>query len=247
MLRQKNDNPEILRRAHAEMVGLFLIVFTIIQQVRSPQYGLFAVLIGFFFSVTFVASSSGAHLNGAVTFSLFLNDVAGRNIKPVRTYTVYFLYQCAGAFVAGAVGALLGSPIPELLPEKVAAAFVFEGLFTALLCLVVHTACDANLSQVESHHAGILVGTTIFVTGACIGKISGGVVNPSIAIGLIASRALFVEGNFIPFTYCWLYIIAPLIGATVAHLIYYHLMRYPPERASLLAKKSSESRTAQRA
>jgi len=58
----------------------------------------------------------------------------------------------------------------------------------------------------------------IFIQAVAIGPYTGGVINPSIGIALIAARGFAYGGD--EFGYLWLYVMAPLCGAWAAYSIF---------------------------
>eukprot|EP01017_Pseudomicrothorax_dubius_P037242 TRINITY_DN5436_c0_g1_i1.p1 TRINITY_DN5436_c0_g1~~TRINITY_DN5436_c0_g1_i1.p1 ORF type:complete len:240 (+),score=46.92 TRINITY_DN5436_c0_g1_i1:130-849(+) len=220
---------EVARRACAEFFGIMIIVLVInftAGNVNAP----FAIFLVFFFAISLIASSSGAHVNSAVTFTLFLNDFRGETRKKARFYGIYLLAQCLGAFAGGMFTAFCGLKVPLLNPDSVGKAFFAEVFFTFLLCLVVCVLCDDKLSESNPIIAGANVGSCIFITAESVGKVSGGVVNPSIAFGLMLSRSIMIDSSFAPFKYGWLYFIAPFFGGAIAQLIYWFVFRPPREK-----------------
>ena len=208
-----------------EAIGSFFIVFAI-QLAHNYEYGLFAIAISFFLSVFLAAKISGAHLNSAVTLCIFLNDMkTNRSDTPVEKYYGYVIAQIIGGTLAGMlVSALTGEQsLVDLQVQGVtgSAAFIYEMLYTGLLCFVVSILCDDHYpNKTEPALIGLLVAGVIYVQASAIGTWTGGVVNPSIGISLLLAKSLNSSVGFIHFNRVALYIIAPCVGAFGAHILY---------------------------
>jgi len=57
-----------------EAIGSFFIVLAI-QNAHTFEYGVFAIALSFLLAVFLAAKVSGAHLNSAVTLTIFLNEM----------------------------------------------------------------------------------------------------------------------------------------------------------------------------
>jgi len=206
-----------------EAIGSFFIVFTI-QMAHNHDYGVFAIALSFFLSVFLAANMSGAHLNSAVTLCIFLNETKSKKAgsTPVEKYYGYVIAQIVGGTVAGLLASSLhGDETIVALGVKEgvngSTAFVYEMLYTGLLCFMVSIICDENYNpKPEPALIGLLVAGVIFVQANAIGSTTGGVINPSIGISLLLAKALGAQG-FIQFNRVFLYILAPCVGAFGAH------------------------------
>eukprot|EP01017_Pseudomicrothorax_dubius_P030897 TRINITY_DN3889_c0_g2_i3.p1 TRINITY_DN3889_c0_g2~~TRINITY_DN3889_c0_g2_i3.p1 ORF type:complete len:193 (-),score=20.82 TRINITY_DN3889_c0_g2_i3:33-551(-) len=145
-------------------------------------------------------------------------------------YWVYIIAQILGALTGGLIAAMCNISIPLLSPNSDGYAFILESFFTMILCLTVCVLCDEKLSRSNPFIAAANVGGCLFLTGETIGPVTGAVVNPSIALGIMSSKALTQDYSFHPFKHGALYLIAPFVGATLAHLIYWFIFREPKGR-----------------
>jgi aquaporin Z len=166
---------------------------------------------------------SGAHLNPAVSLGMVL---AGRMTMPEALR--YALAQVAGAIVASLAVWIIASGSPSyalavnglgqngygagyLGEYSWGAAFIFEALATFLFVTVI-------LGATQAASPGALAGLAIGLTLAAIHlvgiNIIGVSVNPARSIGpaLVAGPAALAD--------LWLFIVAPLAGATAAGALF---------------------------
>ena len=220
-----------------EFIGSFFIVFTINScngSDNSTPFDILGIALAFFIAVFLSASISGAHLNGAVTFIVFLKERETNINLDVSRYFFYFLAQIGGGISAGLFSWLLGLHItnPDVDGVSHGAAFILEALFCMLLCLCVKTMIEFRLS--DPAITGLIIFGVIMVNLICIGAFTGGVINPSIGLSLITVNTLI--NGFSNLGLIWLYIPAPLIGAFIAHHLFNQYVEY--YRKSELEKES---------
>lgn len=195
------------RKALAEAIATFLFVFSIIGAVNGASE-LAPLAIGLALAVLIYATGhiSGAHLNPAVSVGVFLRG--GLSVVDLIAYIV-------AQFVGGALAALLSAAVwgaGEPTKVDTAPAFLVEALFTlALVWAVLNTATSKD-TEGNSFY-GLAIGGTVFVGAVAVGPISGGGFNPAVALGLS------ISGQF-DWANLWLYIVAPIVGAVVAALLF---------------------------
>jgi aquaporin Z len=160
---------------------------------------------------------SGAHMNPAVTIGL---AYGGKH--PWRLVPSYLLAQCAGAFTASLLLALLTSRAAHvgLAPTKPFAmaggtpwvweCFVLEMWLTGVLMFVVMSLSIAR-PEIASL-GGFIAGGVIALEVLFCGPITGASMNPA------RSLAPAVVGGTLD--YLWLYLIAPPLGAVVAVILW---------------------------
>lgn len=176
------------------------------------------IAFGFGLSVVAMAYTvghiSGCHINPAITWGVLLTGrMSGK--------------EAAGYVGAQIVGALLGSTLLYVISSGMGiegtgansyseghlmSAFVAETIFTAIFVFVVlGTTAKENRT---SNWAGLAIGLClVLVHIACI-PITGTSVNPARSIG----PALFAGG--IALQQLWVFIFAPLSGATLAAMLW---------------------------
>ncbi|WP_424937043.1 MULTISPECIES: MIP/aquaporin family protein [Bacteria] len=198
----------IARNALTEAISTFLFVFFIIGIVNSGV-ALSALAIGFALMVLVYASGhiSGGHLNPAVSLGVLLRGRMG-----VADFGAYVVAQ----FVGGALAALASSVIwPHAAAAKeikVLPAFIVEAVVTLVLVWVVLNVATSKDHPNNSFY-GLAIGSTVFVGAVAVGGISGGGFNPAVALGLA------ISGQF-GWSSLWLYVVAPLVGAAIAALLF---------------------------
>jgi aquaporin Z len=194
-----------------EFIGTFFLVLTIGCTVISRGPGVIPPLaIGSALMIMVYAGGhvSGGHYNPAVTLGVWIRGrCATTDLAP------YWLSQIIGAFVAAfAVKFLAGTPIDPPMVPHTGPAFVAEFLFAFALVYVVLNTATAKATAGNSYY-GLAIGFTVMVGAFSIGAISGGAMNPAVAIG--ASAMGLVAGTSI-----WIHIVADLLGGAVAALVF---------------------------
>ncbi len=240
---ERDDAPEPKGPAAflAEFVGTLFLVLAIcgFLSATSPRgfnladLGLLHALALLTIVYT-IGSISGAHVNPALTVGL----ATIRKISP-RDAGVYVVMQVAG----GLAGALLakafflgrGSLVDYgaatvsnryLQGGSVGLAFLAELIGTfALMWAVMGTAVNPNAPKGV---AGLAIGGTLGFAVMVFGPATGGSFNPARWLA-----PAIASGNF---SDAWLYIIAPLVGAVGAALIYSAMLtrgerRFEPQPA----------------
>jgi len=211
--------PDLFRRAAAEGFGVFALVFAgcgaIITEAEHPgTLGTVGVALVFGLIVMAMVYAtghlSGAHLNPAVTLAF----VVTRHF-PRAEALAYIAAQLAGALVAAGLlaaiwpsqPAALGATIPTV---GVGSAFAYEVVLTAFLMFVIMAV--ATDTRAVGAGAAIAIGGTVGLDALFGGPITGASMNPARSIG-----PALVTGELQDL---WLYLAAPLVGATIGALAY---------------------------
>jgi aquaporin Z len=150
---------------------------------------------------------SGLHINPAVTAAF-----ASRRVFPAAWVVPYWVVQFAGAICAalflqamfGDVAA--GGNYPINTPGGDWRSLVMEIVLTTILVSVILNTATGGRSI--GHNAAIAVGSTVALLGLFASPISGASMNPA--------RTLGPDIVSTDFTGWWIYILGPLIGATIA-------------------------------
>ncbi len=213
------DRPDLFRRAGAEAIGAFAIVFAgcgaIVTEAEHPG-SLGTVGIAFVFGLIVMAMVyatghlSGAHLNPAVTIAFTLT----RHL-PRSEAIAYVAAQCLGALAgAGLLAAVWPSHPAELgttLPGIGAgSALVYEAVLTAFLMFVIMAV--ATDTRAVGAGAAIAIGGTVGLGALFGGPITGASMNPARSIG-----PAFVSGELGDL---WIYLVGPIVGASLGALAY---------------------------
>jgi aquaporin Z len=224
-----------MKKPLAEFIGTFTLVFfgcgaAVIAGMATGPTAIDVLGIAFAFGLAIVAMAygigpvSGCHVNPAVSFGVLL---AGR--MSVAEFVGYAIAQVLGAIAGAAVLYLIlsgkasgwngglgqnGWGTGYLGQYSVTSAFVFETVATFLFLV-----CILGVTQKGSpaQFAGIAIGLTLTAIHIVGINVTGVSVNPARSIG----PALIGYGsNPAALGKIWLFIIAPLIGAGVAGLLF---------------------------
>jgi aquaporin NIP len=213
-----------VRRLVAEFVGTFTLVFAgcgaVTVDAKTHALGHVGVAISFglviMAMIYAVGHISGAHFNPAVTFAFAL----GRHF-PWSRAGGYWLAQLAGAVAAAAIlrGSLgniahVGATLPSGSQGQ---SFLWELVMTFFLMFVIMAVATDTRAVGEA--AAIAIGGTIGLDAMFGGPISGASMNPARSAG-----PALVSGDLHAL---WLYILAPVVGASLGALSY-QLIRAEP-------------------
>lgn len=218
----------VLRAGVAELIGTFVLTLagisvvvaaTVERPIAGSPLDSLAVALAFGLALVALVSAlghvSGAHLNPAVTLALAISGKFGWRYVPA-----YLAAQLAGACAAAAVvratyggvadtEAALGAPGPahgaglwQVLAMETVITFV-------LMFVIVSVATDERVAPAA---VGPAVGFALVAAVLIGGPVSGGAVNPARALGPMIVAAHFPA---------WAaYIVGPVLGATLAALLY---------------------------
>jgi MIP family channel proteins len=201
----------------AEAIGTFALVFAgcgaIMVDAKTHELGHVGVAITFglviMFGIYAVGHISGAHFNPSVTFAFALS----RHFPWTRAFG-YWGAQLIGALAAAAVlrGSLgniadVGATLPSGSQGQ---SFLWELVLTFFLMFVIMAVATDTRAVGEA--AAIAVGGTVLFDAMFGGPISGASMNPARSTG-----PALVSGNLHAL---WLYIVAPICGASLAALAY---------------------------
>jgi aquaporin Z len=220
----------------AEFIGTFALVFFGcgaaaiggLAPAGPTAINLLGIASAFGFAIVAMAYGigpiSGCHVNPAVSFGVY---VAGR--MSVADMISYWIAQVLGAIVGAAVLYIILSGKAQgwtgglgqngwgagyLGEYNTASAFVFEvvGTFLFLVCIlgVTHPIAPTGF-------AGLAIGLTLVVIHLVGINITGTSVNPARSIG---PALVGMGSNAGAVGQLWLFIIAPLIGAGAAGLLF---------------------------
>jgi MIP family channel proteins len=152
---------------------------------------------------------SGAHFNPAVTFSFAL-----MRHFPRRQIVPYWTAQLAGALIAAAVlrGSLgdvadVGATYPSGSDGQ---AFLWEVVLAFFLMLVIMAV--ATDTRAVGDAAAIAIGGTVGLNAMFGGPITGASMNPARSLG-----PAIIAGDLHAI---WIYLLAPLVGASLAAVVY---------------------------
>jgi MIP family channel proteins len=214
----------LLRPLLAELIGTFALVFAgagaIVVDARTHALGHVGIAITFglviMVMIYAVGHISGAHFNPSVTFAFAVT----RHFPWTRLFA-YWAAQAAGALIAAALlrtslgsDAHLGATLPSGSQGQ---SFVWELVLTFFLMFVIMAVATDTRAVGEA--AAIAIGATVGLDAMFGGPISGASMNPARSLG-----PALVSGDLHAL---WLYLLAPLAGAT-AGAVSYQLVRGRP-------------------
>jgi glycerol uptake facilitator protein len=237
--------PDLGRRLVAETIGTTLLVVfgagSVVAaltlgngELNYAGLGMIALAFGLVVAIVIYAfgTTSGAHINPAVSFSLAL-----RGRFPWPEVPPYVVAQLLGAVVGGllivavfgkadAVRAGVGL---TKLGDGVShgSGFVAEVLGTFLLVgTIMALAVDR---RAPAGWAGLMIGLAVTCEILLVGPVSGGSVNPARTFGPYLISEIF--GGSTPWGQLWVYWAGPLVGGGLAAVVYDLVAR--PDRAEV--------------
>jgi glycerol uptake facilitator protein len=224
--------PTLLKRAIAELIGTFVLVFlgtgavvtTVVFFGGVESAGLLVIGLAFGFAVLIMIYAfghiSGTHINPAVSIALW---ATGR--FPTREMVTYVVAQLIGAVLASlvivaivgerAVDAGLGHTMPG---DGVSywQAILVEGVTTFMLVLAVWGA--AVDSRAAKGFAGLAIGIVVAADIIVTGPIAGASMNPARTFGPLLTETFW--GNTDGWEKFPIYIIGPIVGGLIAAFAY---------------------------
>ena len=209
-----------MRALVAEAIGTFALVFAgagaIMVDAKTHALGHVGVAITFglviMAMIYAVGHVSGAHFNPVVTFSFAM----ARHF-PRRQVIPYWGAQLAGALIAATVlrGSLgniahIGATYPSGSDGQ---AFLWETVLSFFLMFVIMAVATDTRAVGEA--AAIAIGATVGMDAMFGGPITGASMNParSLGPGIVAGDLHSI----------WIYLFAPIVGASIAALTYNYI------------------------
>ncbi|XP_027164826.1 probable aquaporin NIP7-1 [Coffea eugenioides] len=212
-----------LRKVLAEAVGTFILVFCICgiiasMELMKGQIGLMEYATTAALTVVVlvyaIGTISGAHVNPAIT-------IAFATVGPFPWSTIvvkvplYLSAQLGGAVLATYAGKFVYGLQTDLVLTKPfhgrsAAAFSVEFIATSMVVFLA--AALANAPESVQNLSGFVVGGAIGLGVLITGPISGASMNPARSLG-----PAIVSGDF---TFLWIYLAAPTLGAIFGAILY---------------------------
>eukprot|EP00746_Dinoflagellata_sp_MGD_P010517 gnl/MRDRNA2_/MRDRNA2_121739_c0_seq1.p1 gnl/MRDRNA2_/MRDRNA2_121739_c0~~gnl/MRDRNA2_/MRDRNA2_121739_c0_seq1.p1 ORF type:complete len:512 (+),score=71.48 gnl/MRDRNA2_/MRDRNA2_121739_c0_seq1:130-1536(+) len=210
----------------AEFMGTFLLVMTVGTLVLTTPEGTAA-----HWAITSIAcvlmvltyalgAVSGAHFNPAVSAALGL---AGK--MPFGEVVVYTCVQflssvlagiCFHAFLSGHGQAPI--TVGPNLPFTWVEALIVEVLYTCMLCFVFLNVVTATKHRGNEFY-GLAIGFVMVAGGYASGQISGGALNPAVALGIDVSAGAFNHTQAV-ISESILYLIYEFLGAALAAFLF---------------------------
>jgi MIP family channel proteins len=207
----------LARALVAEAIGTFALVFAgcgaVMVDAKTGALGHVGVAISFglviMVMIYAVGHVSGAHFNPAVTFSF----AVARHFPRWRILP-YWTAQLSGAVIAAAIlrGSLgnvahVGATYPSGSDGQ---GFLWEAVLSFFLMFVIMAV--ATDSRAVGEAAAIAIGGTVGLDAMFGGPVTGASMNPARSLG-----PGLVSGDLHAI---WIYLLAPIVGASFAALTY---------------------------
>ena len=225
---------ELWKKALAECIGTFVLVFVACGVAGATGGSLVATSLAFGLVIVAMAYSvgriSGCHINPAVSLGCLLTKRMN-----VREFCVYVISQIVG----GALGGMLVfgifkmakvnipgnacnygvgySPINGLTAGSIIAALIAEAVLTCIFVYVILNVTDKKAGTGKI--AGIVIGLTLTLVHLIGINMTGTSVNPARSIATAIADAIYNNGTE-ALKQVWIFIVAPLIGAALAAVLY---------------------------
>jgi aquaporin Z len=216
----------------AELIGTFVLVFfgTGSAVIAGKSIGVLGIALAFGIAVLVmvyaIGSISGCHINPAITLAMLVNGKIGS-----RDAAMYIVAQCIGAIIASVLlfAIMSGNPAYNIATDglgqngygiaspggySLVSGLIAEVILTFIFLMVIF---GATSRAAPAGFAGIAIGlslTTVHLVGIMI---TGTSVNPARSLG----PALIVGGTAL--SQLWLFIVAPVIGALIAAMVWKNL------------------------
>jgi aquaporin NIP len=210
-----------MKKIVAEFTGTYILVFcgtgaVVIDQTTNGVITHTGIAITFGLVVMSLIYAlgdvSGAHFNPAVSIAFTIAKKF-----PLTSLPSYILAQLAGATAASYTLKLL-FPGNEMLGATMPAgsemqSFILEVLLTFFLMLVIMKV--AHGSKETGMFAGIAIGSVVLLEAMFAGPVSGASMNPARSFGPAVAS--------LHFEHLWIYLTAPVLGASAAIFLYKYL------------------------
>jgi aquaporin Z len=221
-----------MKKYLAELLGTFVLVFigTGSAVVAGKNIGFLGIALAFGISVLVmvyaIGQISGCHINPAITIAMLINGKI-----PSKDAIIYIIMQCIGAIFATMLllAIMTGRPGYDITTSNLGAngygadylggyslssAFITEVVMTFIFLMVIF---GATSSKAPAGFAGIAIGLSLAMIHMVSIPITGTSVNPARSLG----PALIAGGTAL--SQLWLFIVAPVIGAIIAAVVWKHL------------------------
>ena len=226
---------DLLKKALAEFIGTFVLVFVACGvaaltggstdggSIAATALAFGLVIVAMAYSVGRV---SGCHINPAVSLGCLLTKRMS-----LKDFCVYVCAQILGGFIGAillfgiakmAGIALLGNACNAAVGGVQNAGGIIGALITeiVLTCIFVYTILNVTDEKAGTGKiAGLVIGLTLTLVHLVGIRLTGTSVNPARSLATAIGTAIYGGGTE-ALAQVWMFIVAPLIGAVVAAVIY---------------------------
>ena len=240
---------ETLKKAIAECVGTFVLVFVACGVAGATGGSRVATSLAFGLTIVAMAYSvgrvSGCHVNPAVSLGCLLTK--RMSLKDFFVYVVaqvvggllgavlvFGVFKMANANVIGdACNYAVGFGANGLTAGGIIGALIAEIVLTCIFVYVILNVTDEKAGTGKI--AGIVIGLTLTLVHLIGITMTGTSVNPARSIAT-AFSALIYNGTTDALAQVWMFIVAPLAGAALAALLYGLLNKGKEDKPAELAQ-----------
>eukprot|EP00747_Dinoflagellata_sp_TGD_P165087 gnl/TRDRNA2_/TRDRNA2_185909_c0_seq1.p1 gnl/TRDRNA2_/TRDRNA2_185909_c0~~gnl/TRDRNA2_/TRDRNA2_185909_c0_seq1.p1 ORF type:complete len:466 (+),score=79.51 gnl/TRDRNA2_/TRDRNA2_185909_c0_seq1:177-1574(+) len=211
----------VVPKLSAEFIGTFFISLTVglnvLGESPAPAWSIAGALVSMIYSFGDV---SGGHFNPAVTVAvtIYQHHAGNAKLEAVQALMyigVQFFGGVAGAFAFAGLHGMKSFPVSGGEEYNWAQTVLAELFFTFLLCSAVCRVVEAGATMRAVF--GFVIAAAVTVGGTAVGAISGGFLNPAVALG-VGITHVTNDGSI---TNCIVYIFVELASGVLAAI---HLM-----------------------
>lgn len=233
---------ELLGTALLILLGGGVVASCVLKETKNSGSGWMVITTGWAFAVfvgVFVAAPySGAHLNPAVTLALAIEGSFPWDMIPT-----YFTAQLIGAMIGSGIVYILFKDHFDITDDPIGKRAIFctnpaipntfrnllsEVIGTFVLIIAVFYITGAELQSDESIPVGlgsvgaIPIAFVVWGIGTSLGGLTGYAINPARDLGPRIMHFLIpIKGKtHSDWSYSWIPILGPFIGATIATLLF---------------------------
>lgn len=223
-----------MRKYFAEFIGTTVLVVlgcgTAMLVGCDSASGCGYILTALAFGLAIVAMAysignvSGCHINPAVSLAMLINGNIG-----VKDFVGYVIAQILGGLFGSGILALIftlgdvedmtsafGANSLAGVNGSYVAGFIVEVILTCIFVVAILGVTSSKAKH--GSFAGLVIGLTLTLVHILGIGLTGTSVNPARSIGPAIAAA--ISGNTEPLSCLWVFIVAPLVGACIASLVY---------------------------
>ncbi|CAA2958361.1 nodulin-26-like [Olea europaea subsp. europaea] len=223
-------SPSYYQKIIAEILGTYVLVFAgcgaaLVDREKTLTVVGLAMVWGLALMAMIYALGhvSGGHFNPAVTIGF----AAARKI-PLVHVPLYVLSQFLGSTLACLTLKVLFNDQADILPTLThysssttdLEAITWEFVITFIFMLTIRGV--ASDDRANNELAGVAIGATVIFNALVAGPITGASMNPARSMGPAIVSGVYKNQ--------WVYVVAPILGAIAASLIYSLLQPWKPEK-----------------
>jgi len=175
----------------SEVIGTYMLVFTVgLNVLGGSPAAAFSIAASLTCMIYAIGDVSGGHFNPAVTLAIHM---CGKDKPDFAEAGQYMLAQVLGGICAAFTYSICHNgetfPLGPGTGFDLTKALIAEAAFTFVLAAVV--LCVAVVAdQPAPEFIGLIIGSCVTVGGFAVGGISGGALNPAVAIAIAAVHSV---------------------------------------------------------